>query len=512
MNKKTLLLLFFCILLSFFLNVYNLENYPPSVHCDELFTANAGKQIATGETQSLISTSWWGVPAPAFILHAASYFLFGDTITAARVPSAILGTLTLLPLSIMALLMFNRTVAFISLILLFTSHWWLAITRVGSLNVMSIFTEVVVFLLLYLGFLKKKKSIFFAIGILIGLGNYQYLVFKIVPVLVIFLFFHQLIRVREDRKRLITFFAITVVTAGIVYMPMIVYYAKNPSTILGRVGSSYIFSDDPNTIQHMEAANKTKNRMAWLINNIKRSSDLSENSGDTSTQYGYRGRLLDLLTLTLFLLGQLIALKNLKKVQYFLLLIWFWLTYFAFTMLTVDPVTYHRIVGLFPAVYIFVGISLYSIIQTIKRRIPNIPILESIPYLFLTIIMCTIVFINLKIYFFDNPRNNIQLFQKRPGMYVSEYLKTLSHDYRVILLSEPVIYPEDCVFWYFTPSLPITSLVDSAPLPEMNGPKVFVVSNQYKNRLEEIQRKYPGGTTRRIEDNSGYIYTTPYNK
>lgn len=506
---------FFLILVSafsFFLYTHNLINFPPSVHCDEVAPAISGQKILTGEIRNLFSVSWSGIPNISFLPHALSSAVFGNNIFALRFPSVAIGVSSLIFFFLLVSYLFGRRVAYISTVLFASSHWWIASARSGVINIQSVLPQILSFYFLFLGISKKKPQYFVLSGLSIGLGLYTYVNFRVIPVIIAGLFIYQLL-VSEKKWWFVKNFIILSVSACFLFAPMIHYYRHQPiHTFLARSYFTFIFSPDKGTQAHMLSVYKTTDKKIWLAGNIKKAINLTNNNQDNSTQYGYQGRVLELITLLLLLFGQIVSLVRIKKIEYFFLLFWFWTTYIALGVFTVSVPFLPRLVGLLPVVYILASVALETLFLLIMKKFKFLgpKIRKSFAFLLIFTIIPIIAFKNIKIYFIDNPKSHLWLFAKNLEVELPKtvYQETIGNDHYQIVFVPNLYFGRDmCLFRFLFPEERFSLLEAKETPPKITGRGLFVVKKGYEGILKTIVSEYPRGNFINMSEEA-YIYKT----
>lgn len=221
-DKKISVIIIF--LLAFFLRFYQLGNVPPSLNWDENSNAyNAYSIIKTardeyGNFLPLYNQSFDDYKPPLYMyLNVLTVSIFGLTPFAARLPSAFLGTITVLIFYYLAKFIFkdqkivNReTVSQLSMLMLAISPWHIHFSKVGFEANIGLFTAVAsITLLLYS--IKKPKLLYLS-AIMIGLSAYSYHSVRIyLPLLLILtVIFIRKDLLRLSRKTLILSLVITI--------------------------------------------------------------------------------------------------------------------------------------------------------------------------------------------------------------------------------------------------------------------------------------------------------------
>lgn len=484
----------------FFLYVFRLQNYPPSIHCDEIIPALTGRSILPEILSKLIGVSWFDIPNLVFIPYGLINHILGNSIFSARLPSAIIGILSVVTFFFLVKMLFKQSVAIIASILLATSHWWIASARSGIINIQTVPPAILAFYFLFKGIKENNNYYFFITGFFTSLGLYLYLNSRIIPLIILAVFIYEFIS-KKKKKIILKNFFIWLLSAFIFFLPMFIFYLGTPQSFLSRSSIAFIFSSDPSVEKHMVSVYGTPDRRIWLLNNVEKAFDVSKKFKDSNMQYGYVGRPFDLLTLALFLIGQILLLVKIKNVKAYFVLLWFWLTYIVLGILTVN-IALPRLVGLLPVMYIFPAIAidrLVDLIFNIKRH------LKLFKYAFIVIILAVIVFTNIKIYFVDNSKDGLEIFNKNVNMKLAEYFLADNYTHRVIFVTEPYILSDWCLFSLVTPALNPLSIKDGDRVPEINEPKLFIIQENYTDMLEKIRNVYPSGTLKRFENL--YMYT-----
>lgn len=179
-------ILFFIVALGFMLRFYNLGEVPPSLNWDENSNAyNAYSILKTGRDEysnflPLYNRSFDDFKPPLYMyLNVITVWMFGLNSFAARLPSAIFGTLTLIPIYFLAKFLFqnqksaNVELASIASVLVFAiSPWHIHFSRVGFEANVGLFTAVCAITFFLYGIRNIKYLILSAL--FVGLSAYSY--------------------------------------------------------------------------------------------------------------------------------------------------------------------------------------------------------------------------------------------------------------------------------------------------------------------------------------------------
>lgn len=480
------------------LYLFNLVSYPASVHCDEVKPGIFGQKILNGQIKEVFNVTWLDIPNLSFTPFAAAIFFLGNSIFAFRLPSVIISILSLIFFFLLVRLVFNQRTAFIATFLLSTSHWWIALSRTGFLNFHTVLPEMAAFYFIFLGFKKKKGLYFVLASLLIALGLNLYVNFRLVPLILLSIFLHQIVfksNLIKSRFEVLKFLIVLLVSTAIFFSPMINFYLKNPKKYLSNIYTSFLFSPSKEAKRHIKSIYQgSEDPKVWLFGNVKKAFNLSTNSGDVSSLYGYRGRILEEITLGLFLIGQVISLTLIKKVKYFFLLAWFWSTYIGLGILTTHVPFLPRLTGAIPVVYIFSSITVDKLLTLILVKLNHKKFSRNVLYVLTMIILLIIAWKNLKIYFIDNFKNKIGYFAKSSRTTLPQYIQSQDNRYKVVFVPDDYIYLTDmCLFTYFYPEGKVLLLKEAELARKRHVPIIFVIHQDYKDKIGEIVVKYPGG-------------------
>lgn len=136
----------------------------------------------------------------------------------------------------------SQAIALLSSFFLATSFWHINFSRIGFRAIMAPFFLVwaVYFLLVVLrtanGKFQASSFKFQAAigGLFFGLGLYSYIAYRIMPLLIVIIFFYYLYQNREFAKKLWAAISIYIIATFIVALPIGIYFLKNPADFFGR--------------------------------------------------------------------------------------------------------------------------------------------------------------------------------------------------------------------------------------------------------------------------------------
>ncbi len=244
--EKEKLFIFLIVIFALFLRVWKVAEYPAGLNADEAAIGyNAYSLIQTGKDE--FGHSWpinfqsFNDFKPGLYFYLALPFvkLLGLNELAVRLPSAILGTLTVYLVYLLVKNLFqNRGFGLMAAFLLAISPWHLHFSRGGWESNVAVFFIVLGVYLFYLGLQKPKYFVFCALSFILSMYTYHS-ARVITPLLLTGLtfFYRKDIFVKKNRKSLV----ITFLIACIILVPLIKAFIEGAGT--SRFSGVGIFAD-----------------------------------------------------------------------------------------------------------------------------------------------------------------------------------------------------------------------------------------------------------------------------
>jgi len=348
------------------LRLWNLSEIPPTIHGDSAECAIRGLEILRGTAGDVFAFSWWyNTPYFAFLPYTASLTLAGTSVLGLRLPSALVGTLSMIPLYFLVRGWLGRRAAQIATTLFALSHAAIHFSRIGLWNIQALFLELVAFAFLAAALRKGSTLLASCAGIAAGLGFYTYTSGRLIVVVSAALLAIQLLLGPRRRLPHVCGF----VAAGLVVAmtPVLISHARTP-TFLESDRASEVFALSEITRDHVESTTGRSTTAGILSVQTIRSLRGFINHGDQSGQYGTDRALTSPVTAFLALAGLLIALVRIRDTESRLVLLWAGLGLLLGSILIIDPPSYTRLIVLFPVPFIFAALALETIFQRLDRH------------------------------------------------------------------------------------------------------------------------------------------------
>ena len=254
MSKETKFLIILTILLvASFFRLWDLNSVPPGLYPDVAMNGNDAIQALESGHFKVFYPENNGREGLFINLIALSFKAFGPSVWSLRLMGAIAGILTVLALYFLTKELFNFEIASISSFMLAVSFWHVNFSRLGFRAILAPLILILAFYFFWRG-LKTAHILNFGVsGLFWGLGFYTYLSFRITPLILILVMLAYWQTIKRDygrreylhiRNRIIAGFALLMLVAIFVFMPLGIYYLKNPQDFMGRTGQLSVFSSE----------------------------------------------------------------------------------------------------------------------------------------------------------------------------------------------------------------------------------------------------------------------------
>jgi 4-amino-4-deoxy-L-arabinose transferase-like glycosyltransferase len=236
--------LFFVALLT---RVWNLKNFPDNIYPDEIMTGTIASQAyisPTGPPPSVFSTLWSGIDLPAlwFWIVAVSLKLGGNSLAMLRLPAALFGAATVLPLYALIRGTWGRSAAIAGTAIMAFSASNVHYSRLALSNIVTQFFWATCFFFLLRGLRSRRPSDCALAGLAAGLSEYFYYGTRLLPfILLMFIVFVLALRWQQARNYL-SCFMLLVGSYFVGFGPLLFHFIRNPNLYLGRGASLLIWS------------------------------------------------------------------------------------------------------------------------------------------------------------------------------------------------------------------------------------------------------------------------------
>jgi 4-amino-4-deoxy-L-arabinose transferase-like glycosyltransferase len=254
-SRRDLFVLVLILAGALLLRLFNLENFPDNFNPDEADNFQDAMQILYGapKENGFFGFDW--KPQPAFSVYMLSTFVsaLGATVTAMRLPSAIISCLALVPFYLLLRRQFSTIATALATTLLAANLWYLNFSRSAWENVHVAFymLSAMLFLMLALdrvnaGPRRGRMWLHFPLsGLFCALGLYGYFGGRAILLAVAAYFPIAAWFYRRQWKIVLVGFILTGVVAVLLFLPQLLYIVRNWDVFNNRSSTLFI----PNTPQ-----------------------------------------------------------------------------------------------------------------------------------------------------------------------------------------------------------------------------------------------------------------------
>jgi hypothetical protein len=246
-----------------------------------------------------------------------------------------------------------------------------------------------------------------------------------------------------------------------------------------------------------EAANSGRSIAAILLDQLARSSLVFVSQGAPMGFYNSPRPYLPMAAAIFFGLGLGTSLLKLRDSRHLTLQAWFWSVVIMGSALTIQPPTSERLVGSLPPMAMFVALGLTQTAAILKRM--QVAALPTLRALAVGVVLVTGLQ-GIGFYFGEyRQARYFEFYPEEVQQEVSQAMLPLASDYRLYVVAEPYIRPDDFhIREYLGPAIEVTFWHEGGPdmLAASPGDKgaYFVATPNYLAELQAIVEQYPGGS------------------
>ncbi len=285
MKRTELLVLVLIMAIAIGFRFARLEVTPPGLYPDEAIEGSEAMQSAATGQFLLFYPNNNGREGLWVWLSAISIHFLGNTAYALRVIAAIAGTLTVLGVYLLAKRMFDSwELAAMAAFFTATGFWFVNFSRIGFRAIFTPMLAVWMLYELYKGFETHRLWHWIVSGALLGLGFYTYIAWRVMPVVIVLTVGAYWIALRNvfghgkfaySRAQMLGGFAALVGVSILVFLPLAVNFALNPSYLVERTAQVSVLS--------------SANPWSDLIGNIGKTLGMFFSTGDHNWRHNISG-------------------------------------------------------------------------------------------------------------------------------------------------------------------------------------------------------------------------------
>ena len=338
-------LLLLAVITAVLLRFWQLGEMPPGLYHDEAYNGLDAVSVLI-DGPSLFFDANNGREPTYILLTSLAVAALGQTALAVRLAAAVVGSVTVIAVYLLADCWFGRKVGLLSAWMWAITLWPVHLSRIGLRAITLIPLLALTFWLGTLAFRKQKTGLWLLAGLVYGLSFYTYLAVRVTPVLLGLLFLYLLWR--GYGKRLWPGVGWFMLGTAVSLLPLMFLFLQDPGLILGRAGQVSILNADING----------GNLIGTLLRQIGLALGMFVWRGDTILRHNPAGRpVFDWLMAIPFLMGLVWCGVNWKQPAAMALLLWVGVMLWP-TILAEDTPHFLRAVGVLPAVLLLPAIGL----------------------------------------------------------------------------------------------------------------------------------------------------------
>lgn len=491
-NRKELVLVGGLTLVAMVLRLAGLSAHPYPWSGDEAAIGHEGVRILQGNGRTFFGTGWSGQPVWSFLPTALSVAIFGHTILATRIVSALAGTLTIPALYVLGRLLFNRSVAFLAAVALIAYPYHLQFSRLGVNNVNDGLISVIVLGMSYYALERGGVAAFTATGVAIGLTIYTYVGSRLVLALAVLIFLSAIVTRRGWLQAHLRRLAALTASALVTLLPMAVFFVRNPQVFMTRINQAGILQNGWMAV-HLEQGGQTMWRI-W-VSQFSKSTLVYIAQPALSNFLNFDRPYLTAVGALSFLLGMAYALYRFRTLRYLIILVWFWSVVILGSVLMVDPPANTRMVMAIPPTALFVGLGLEKVFGALPRAGLLSPQLSRI----ICAVLIGLVVLQGAVFYFGKYRT-ADMFSdanSEVAAQIANELHELGPDYDLYLLGAPRVFVSFPTISYVNPANQLVDLKDlqTNTLEGIDHGRglLFVAIPERKESLTVIASRIGGG-------------------
>lgn len=461
---------------------------PTTLSGDEASGGLSAVNFVQGQADNLFSIGWFSFPSLFYGLESLSIRLFGQTIEALRWLSALAGALTVVSVYLLARALFDRPTAWLAAGLLAASHFHIHFSRIGLQNVWDGLFTALTLLGLWRGWQSGWRSAFIVCGMALGLGQYFYVSFRAMPILVLLWSLGMALWHWPTFKRRLADLLLAAYIALILFLPQGLYFLDNPQEFNAPLQRVSIF----NGWLSQEGARTGQSEASLLWRQVAQSA-LGITHVPLKHWYTPGTPLLLPAAAAFFWLGLLWAV-NTWDARHALLVLPI-LAVVVAGALSQDPPASQRYVVVATLAPLLIALPLAQSAGWLARAWPRFGWLAFVGA---ALVGVWLMALDLKLYFVDvYPAYVLGGINTETAMYVAGYLETKEVPEPIYFFGWPRMgYYSIASIAYLEPEFTAQDVMQPLTQPpnwSLSGPTLFMFLPERRGELDLVARSYPGG-------------------
>jgi hypothetical protein len=487
---KVVLSFSFLVGAAFIIRGVDVTHIPPVLTGDEGSVGLSALRFLNGESNNIFTVGWFSFPALFFYLQSISISLLGQTIAALRLPSALIGGLTVGFAFLLARKMFGGQTAWFAALFLAAYHFHNHFSRLGLNNIWDGLWFVIVLGAVWESWQDERHNLWILAGLALGFSQYFYVTSRLLIFVV--LAFLTIVALR-DRRRFVRLFPQIMnmlLVAMVVFLPLAIFFLKHPDEFMAPFNRVSVMG------RWMQVTVASTGLSPWQI--LAQQLNLSFQAlFRVPLHFFYEANvpLLRPLSAALFFLGIVTLIARYRESRFVLLGIW--IVTFIFTGALSESVpAAQRYLAIAPALSICVGYGLFALLRRLTDLWPG---LLRLSFVIGLLVICLVGMDELNFYFFTYiPNSDLGGFNTRVAQRLADYLENKNENWSVLMYGSPNLgYRSIPSLPYLLPDVVGLDMVapwgsSENPLPKSDH-LLFVFLPNHERDLRQVRASLPGG-------------------
>lgn len=496
-------------LAAFLLRAARLETIPYVLSGDEASMGLEAVGVLEGTRTNPFVTGWLSHPTLYFFLQAASLRLFGVTVTALRLPSALVAVPTLVLLYLLARSWFGRWVAGLSALFFAGYHYAIHYGRIALNNIWDPFFALGALYVGLRGIDERRPALVAVGGVFLGMAWYFYMGARLIPLVLLVGLWLRARCARGYWRQVAPLLVVMALCALVVALPLLAHFRAAPQLLTARWKLTSMLA---NGALATEAQRTGRTPLSIMGTQFLKAALAFHHYPDPTFHYRPGVPLLGFAAAILFTMGLVVAARRFRRPEYGLLLAWFALVIIFGGVLLENPPSSARLVLAIPPVAIMVALGAVEVVSLARWALGRSQAEAVVASLVVvTLITCQSAFFYFGRYTSSRVYGGANTaVAHRMGL----YLRSLGPGHYCYFFGAPRMYLGFATIPFLARDLRgsdvLEPLSDPAQLAPANGEPVFVLLPERAAEIEAVRRRYPAGELREFRDATGNILFTAY--
>ncbi|MDH3944987.1 MAG: glycosyltransferase family 39 protein, partial [Anaerolineae bacterium] len=503
-SKKVWLTALILFILAFALRAFDTQSIPKVLTGDEGSVGLSSINFNDGLMDNIFVTGWFDFPSLYFYFQSLSISVFGQTIAAMRLPSALIGALTVSAVYLFGSRLFDRRVGLVAAIFMTGFHFHIHFSRLGLNNIWDSLWYIIILGALYYGWKTERRWPFLLTGAGLALSQYFYVssraLFVLIPAWLFLVAIFDFTRFKRMGRNLI----LMVLVFFIFVLPMMSFFVSHPDRFLAPHSRVDVLGEWITS----QAAQTGLTKTAILLDQIKISL-LAYTSNPISMFYDPGVPILRPIAAAVFLLGLGLLLLKPKDARTHLILLWL-AAFVGISSLSRPVPAAQRFVAAAPGVALVVAYGLVGISDLLAHIWKGREkVLLSIAILAAAVLALD----DLRFYYLDfTPNRDFSDGNTWVAHALAAELQTREDDWQVVFYGLPrMAFHSIASLPYLAPHIQPHSIEHPWGAPEnpefVSGRFIFVFLPEHEPNLRLVQADFPDGELQEVyAENDAFLY------